>query len=80
MKATMRCRVSAYLAHRRALGFRLRSEGYLLLGFERHDEVAATVALLPLCQRLEQADPLGHSRQRVVNSKLAEQLANLAPG
>jgi len=44
------------------------------------DRETHTVALLPLCQRLEQADPLGHSRQRVVNSKLAEQLANLAPG
>ena len=29
MKITMRSRVRAYLAQRRALGFRLRSEGYL---------------------------------------------------
>lgn len=36
MKTTMRCRVRAYLAHRRTLGFRLRSEGYLLLSFARY--------------------------------------------
>jgi len=36
MKTTMRSRVRAYLAERRALGFRLRSEGYLLLSFARY--------------------------------------------
>jgi integrase len=36
MKTTMRSRVRAYLAQRRALGFRLRSEGYLLLSFARY--------------------------------------------
>ncbi len=33
---TMVSRVRAYLAHRRALGFRLRSEGYLLLSFGQY--------------------------------------------
>src|SRR5258708_6296517 len=33
---TMVCRVRAYLARRRALGFRLRSEGHLLLSFGRY--------------------------------------------
>ena len=33
---TMVSRVRAYLAHRRALGFRLRSEGYLMLSFGRY--------------------------------------------
>jgi len=36
MNTTMRSRVRAYLAQRRALGFRLRSEGYLLLSFARY--------------------------------------------
>src|SRR5512137_2079708 len=36
MKTTMRSRVRTYLAQRRALGFRLRSEGYLLLSFARY--------------------------------------------
>ena len=36
MKTTMQSRVRAYLAQRRALGFRLRSEGYLLLSFARY--------------------------------------------
>ena len=36
MKCTMRSRVRAYLDQRRALGFRLRSEGYLLLSFARY--------------------------------------------
>jgi len=36
MKTTMRSRVRAYLAERRTLGFRLRSEGYLLLNFARY--------------------------------------------
>ena len=36
MKTTMQSRVRAYLAQRRALGFRLRSEGYLLLNFARY--------------------------------------------
>ena len=36
MKTTMRSRVRAYLAQRRALGFWLRSEGYLLLSFARY--------------------------------------------
>lgn len=36
MKTTMRSRVRDYLARRRALGFRLRSEGYLLLSFARY--------------------------------------------
>ena len=36
MKTTMRSRVHTYLAERRALGFRLRSEGYLLLSFARY--------------------------------------------
>ena len=34
-RSSMVQRVRAYLAHRRALGFRLRSEGYLLLNFAR---------------------------------------------
>lgn len=34
-RSTMVQRVRAYLAHRRTLGFRLRSEGYLLLNFAR---------------------------------------------
>ena len=48
MKTTMRSRVRAYLAQRRALGFRLRSEGYLLL------------KLCPICRSPRQrgtADP-----------------------
>jgi integrase/recombinase XerD len=36
MKTTMRSLVRDYLAGRRALGFRLRSEGYLLLSFARY--------------------------------------------
>ena len=36
MKTTMRARVRAYLAQRRTLGFRLRSEGYLLLSFAHY--------------------------------------------
>jgi hypothetical protein len=36
MKTTMQSRVRAYLAQRRVLGFRLRSEGYLLLNFARY--------------------------------------------
>ena len=36
MKTTMHHRVQAYLAHRRSLGFRLRSEGYTLLQFARY--------------------------------------------
>jgi len=31
-------RVRGYLAHRRILGFRLRSEGYLLLNFARYSD------------------------------------------
>jgi integrase len=36
MKITMRSRVRTYLSERRGLGFRLRSEGYLLLSFARY--------------------------------------------
>jgi hypothetical protein len=36
MRKTMRSRVRDYLAQRRALGFWLRSEGYLLLSFARY--------------------------------------------
>ena len=42
MKTTMRSRVRAYLAERRALGFRLRSEGYLLLSFARYADGQAS--------------------------------------
>lgn len=41
MKTTMRSRVRAYLVERRALGFRLRSEGYLLLSFARYADARA---------------------------------------
>lgn len=36
MKKTMRSKVRAYLAHRRALGFQLKSEGLRLLDFARY--------------------------------------------
>ena len=36
MKNTMLNKVRAYLAHRRSLGFRLRSEGRTLLAFARY--------------------------------------------
>ena len=35
-RPSMMCRVGGYLAQRRGLGFRLRSEGYLLLHFARY--------------------------------------------
>lgn len=47
MKTTMRSRVGAYLAQRRALGFRLRSEGYPLLSFARYADRHAGGGRLP---------------------------------
>jgi hypothetical protein len=85
MKTTMMARVRAYLAQRRALGFRLQSEGNLLLDFARYTDrsghrgsltkkLAITWASLP-----SRVDRLYWARRLEVLRTFAEHLAITQP-
>lgn len=69
MKRTMVARVEAYLAHRRALGYKMRTEGRMLLNFARAADLSGHRG--PLTRKLalhwaalpRQADRLYHARR-----------------
>ena len=82
---SMSCRVRAYLERRRALGFQLRSEGYLLLSFARYadrrgergpltNKLAISWASLP-----KKADRSSWARRLEAGRRLAKYLATADP-
>ena len=85
MKTTMQAKVNAYLAHRRALGFQLKSEGLQLLEFARYvdarkhrgpltSELAIQWACLP-----KAADPLWRARRLEIVRTFAKHLLLTEP-
>ena len=82
MKSTMRHRVQAYLARRRALGYRLRIEGQLLLNFARfadrggHAGAPTKQLMLRWATLPTHADPLYKARRlEIVRTFAKHQIA-----
>jgi integrase len=81
MKVTMTSRVRAYLAQRRALGFKLKSEGLLLLDFARFADKCHRLGPIDLKLTLRWAtkpkscDRLYHARRLEIVRTFAKHLA-----
>lgn len=84
-KASMQSRVRAYLVQRRALGYRLRIEGQLLLNFARfadrsgHSGPPTKDLMLRWATLPTQADPLYKARRLEIVGTFAKHLIMLEP-